>query len=49
MDFKSSRKAISPIQHQLEIELPWEEVEKRISDVVKEFTSPELLQVSLTP
>jgi len=31
------KKEISPIQHELEIEIPWDEVEKRIPDAVREF------------
>ncbi len=37
MELKTKHRILSPIQHELEVEAPWAEVEKRIPDVVREF------------
>ena len=37
MDLKTTHKSLSPVEHELEIEVPWNEIEKRIPDVINEL------------
>jgi hypothetical protein len=37
MQLKTTHKELNPIKHQVEIEFPWDEVEKRIPEIIAEY------------